>query len=130
MVAPLVAEDVLDIHVLVLCEGGGGAPGVRDLGLMESALGRMDAGFGGESLYPGLFEKAAALLEALVQNHPFVDGNKRTALMAAATLLEYNGVWLAYGPEDAVALTVGIAKHEVSLGEVGEWLRGHEVRAG
>ena len=130
MVAPLLVQDILEIHELVLSEGGGGAPGVRDLGLMESALGRIDAGFGGESLYPGLLEKAAALLEALIQNHPFIDGNKRTALMAAATLLEYNGVRLAYGPEDAVALTVGIAKHEVSLSEVGEWLRRHEVGAG
>jgi death-on-curing protein len=125
MVARLRAQDILAIHELVLAEGGGGAPGVRDLGLLESALGRMDAGFGGESFYPGLLDKAAAMLEALIQNHPFIDGNKRTALVAAATLLEYNGLELTYSPEDAVALTVGIAQHEVGLREVVAWLRGH-----
>lgn len=123
------ASDILEIHELVLAEGGGGARGVRDLGLLESALGRLEAGFGEEAFYPGVLEKAAALLEALIQNHPFIDGNKRTAVLAASTLLECNGVGLAYGPEDAVALAVGVARHEVLFGEIVEWLRAHRVTA-
>ena len=129
MVAQVTFEEIVWLHALALAEGGG-APGLRDVGLLESALGRMNAGYGGQELYRDPVEKAAALLDALVRNHPFVDGNKRTALAAAATLLDMNGIELSFTPEDAVALTVGIAKHEVSLGEIVAWLRGHEVGAG
>ncbi len=70
----------------------GGQDGVRDLGLLESALAQPEASFGGEWLHRNLFEMAAAYAYHLCQNHPFFDGNKRTALACALVFLELNGV--------------------------------------
>ncbi len=112
---------------MVLSGAGGGAPGLRDRRLLESALARMSAGYSDQELYPSLLEKAAILLQGVIQNHPFVDGNKRTALLAATALLQRNGVIISYGPQEAVGLAVGVAQHEVSLGEIVRWLRDHQV---
>jgi len=87
----LTAEQVLFIHARII-EETGGAHGVRDLGLLESAAARPQATFDGEDLYPDLFTKAAALMHALIQNHPFVDGNKRTGTVAAGLFLEINAL--------------------------------------
>ncbi len=70
----------------------GGSPGVRDLRLLESALAQPEASFGGEWLHKNLFEMASAYAYHLCQNHPFVDGNKRTALAAALVFLEINRI--------------------------------------
>lgn len=82
--APTVAE-VLAIHA-VLIEEFGGTTGVRDRGLIESALGRISSGY-----YTSIEEEAAALMESLSQNHPFVDGNKRVAFFVADVFLRMNG---------------------------------------
>jgi len=75
----LTVGEVVGIHGVVLRESGG-FPGLRDLGSIASAVGRMSAGAAETELFPSLHEKRAALLEALIRNHGFVDGNKRTAL--------------------------------------------------
>ncbi|MCJ7584226.1 MAG: type II toxin-antitoxin system death-on-curing family toxin [Anaerolineales bacterium] len=69
----------------------GGAHGVRDLAMLESAVARPQTTFGGKDLYPDLFTKVAALLDSLINDHPFVDGNKRTGITAAALFLRRNG---------------------------------------
>jgi death-on-curing protein len=74
----LTGEEVVVVHERVLARFGG-AGGIRDWGLLDSAVQRPRGAFGGENLYPDLFAKAAALGHSLVLNHPFVDGNKRTA---------------------------------------------------
>ena len=79
----LTVEQVLFIHMRLIAETGG-SPGLRDLGLLASAVARPQATFGGEDLYPDLLSKAAALMDSLVRNHPFVDGNKRVGITAAA----------------------------------------------
>ena len=84
-VAFLTLEEVLEIHTTLLQEFGG-PPGVRDLGLLESALFRPRTGY-----YADLIEMAAALFESLLMNHPFVDGNKRVAFFAADIFLRING---------------------------------------
>jgi len=86
----LTPEQVLFLHSRLIAETGGGH-GVRDLGMLLSALGRPQATFDEKDLYPDLFSKAAALMDSLVCNHPFVDGNKRTAITAAALFLGANG---------------------------------------
>ena len=78
------ADDVLEIHAAQLAEHGG-SEGLRDRGLLESAIAQPTASFGGEFLHQDIFEIAAALHFSLVSNHPFVDGNKRTALVAMLT---------------------------------------------
>ena len=86
----LCKHTVLDIHDAQIAEHGG-EPGVRDEGLLESALAQPMAQFGGEYLHKDLFEMAAAYLFHLTNNHAFVDGNKRTGLVAALVFLDANG---------------------------------------
>ena len=83
--------DVVRIHVDQI-EGYGGRTGIRDPGLLQSALAMPQASFGGEWLHRDLYEMAAAYAFHLCQNHPFVDGNKRTALACALVFLELNGI--------------------------------------
>ena len=78
----LTPEQVLFIHSRLVAETGG-SHGVRDLGLLESAVARPRATFDGKELYPDLFTKTAVLMDSLINNHPFLDGNKRTGITAA-----------------------------------------------
>ncbi|MDP3723265.1 MAG: type II toxin-antitoxin system death-on-curing family toxin [Candidatus Omnitrophota bacterium] len=87
----LTLAEVLEVHTDQLRRYGG-QPGVRDLGLLESALAQPEASFDREWLHPTLHEMAAAYAYHLCQNHPFVDGNKRTALACALVFLELNGM--------------------------------------
>lgn len=87
----LTLAEVVEIHADQIHRYGGQA-GIRDLALLESALAQPEASFGGEWLHTDHFEMAAAYSYHLWQNHPFIDGNKRTALAAALVFLELNGV--------------------------------------
>jgi death-on-curing protein len=124
----LALEDVVHIHDRAIASAGGGATGLMDIGRVEAAVARMNAGFGSVELYPDVFEKAAALLEALVGNHGFVDGNKRTAMLSATALLELNGWALTYSPDQVVAFAIGVATHEIEFDEIVRWLREHSER--
>ena len=97
----LTINEVLLLHARLI-QLTGGSRGVRDVGLLESALARPRATFGGDDLYPDLWTNEAALAHSLVQNHPFVDGNKRTALAATGIFLELNGYRLVSSNEGAV----------------------------
>ena len=110
-------EDVLLLHADQI-ERFGGAPGVRDHGLLASAVAQPQATFDGERLHPDLFAQAAAYLFHIVANHPFVDGNKRTGLLAALVFLDLNGVTLDYGSEDLYTLTMAIASGEMPKEQV------------
>ena len=81
--------EVLELHRRILAQSGG-ALGVRDLNLLESAIAQPRVTFAGEDLYPSLLEKAAALGFSIVMNHPFIDGNKRTGHAAMETFLVLN----------------------------------------
>jgi len=118
----LSAEQVLFIHARVI-EETGGTHGVRDLNMFLSALGRSQASFDDEDLIPELFSKAAALLEALILNHPFLDGNKRTGVVAAALFLRQNGYRLIAKGEELVSIGLGIAQSKYSLDELASWLQ-------
>ena len=105
-------EEVILIHAYQLKYFGGGA-GVRDVGLIESAISRPQATFDSNDLYPGIFEKAAALGFSIINNHPFGDGNKRTGLHTMLTFLEINGAKLDFSNEKIVELGMGIASDEI-----------------
>lgn len=106
----------------VAVEEFGGSTGVRDRGLLESALARPLASFGGSHLYDTPFKRAAALAESLVLNHGFVDGNKRTALYAMAAWLEREGHVLEAERGGLRDLALAIASHELSIDQVASWL--------
>jgi death-on-curing protein len=117
----LSAEQVLFIHARLIAETGG-EHGVRDLGLLQSAVARPGATFDGDELYSDLYHKAAALMESLITNHPFVDGNKRTGFTAAAMFLRLNGSLLITSNEGVESFVLSIAKGEETVESTAEWL--------
>jgi death on curing protein len=118
----ILLDDILAIHEKSLMDYGGGN-GVRDLGLLESAIARPFQTFGGEDLYPDAFTKAAALGESLIINHPFVDGNKRTGIAGLLTLLmEYN-LKVSSSEDDLYNLTIGISTGKIKFDDIVEWLK-------
>ena len=119
--------EVLLLHARLIQQTGG-AEGVRDLGQLESAIARPQAMFGGEDLYPNLCDKAAALMESLIQNHPFVDGNKRTGLAAAGILLERNGLRLTADNDQVFEFTMSVARGRVRHKEISRWLEENSER--
>ena len=124
MTAFLTAAEVLFIHARLIAETGG-EHGLRDLGLLQSALARPQATFDGRELYPDLFSKAAALMQSLAQNHPFLDGNKRTALAAALAFLWLNDREIEAGGDELTELVLGVAAGRVSKAEVAVFLKSH-----
>jgi death on curing protein len=114
------ATDALAIHDRQLAEHGGGV-GVRDIGLLESALGRsINRWAYGEDDPAAL---AAAYAFGVARNHPFIDGNKRTAWVLARLFLALNGHELAFTPEDAIATVLALAAGELSEEELADWFR-------
>ena len=118
----LTPEQVLFLHSRLISVIGGGH-GVRDVGMLLSALGRPQATFDGKDLYPDIMMKAAALMDSLVRNHPFIDGNKRTAITASAMFLRMNGYHLNVENIELVNFTLACAQSQLSLAEIAEWFR-------
>ena len=115
---------VLFIHNRII-KSTGGSQGVRDIGLSESALSRMHVTYEGKALYPDIFSKAAALMESICGTHPFVDGNKRVSITAAAIFLKLNGWKLAVSQEELEHFTLAAASGKKSLQEMQSWLKTH-----
>ena len=116
----LTMAEVLAIHADQI-ERYGGGQGVRDYGLLEAALYRPQTGY-----YGDLIEEAAALWESLAQNHPFIDGNKRTAFAATYTFLAINGAHLTAGAQETYVFVAGLyAANHFSFDKLVPWLRGH-----
>ena len=122
----ILLEDILMLHKFSI-EKYGGSHGLRDSGLLESAIARPFQSFGGEDLYPSIFEKAAALGESLIINHPFIDGNKRTGTVAMIALLEENGLRLSIDQDDLYNFVVSISTGEKKFEEIVEWLKENTV---
>jgi len=120
----LTAEQVLFIHYRLVGETGG-EHGVRDLGLLKSAVARPRATFDRQELYPDIFEKAAAPMESLINNHPFVDGNKRTGIACAVLFLQQNGVSFSAKNADLEKFTLRVASSKVGRSDITEWLKKH-----
>jgi death-on-curing protein len=114
----LTVDEVLAIHE-ALVDRFGGLGGVRDLGLLESALYRPRTGY-----YRDLTEMAAALFESLLMNHPFIDGNKRVAFFASDIFLRLNGWKLKVEPKAAHAFLIGLLEHgECDFDHLLPWIR-------
>lgn len=121
-VAFLSRDEVLEIHSALL-QRFGGPPGVRDLGLLESALYRPQTGY-----YADLAEMAAALFESLIMNHPFVDGNKRVAFFATDVFLRLNGYKLNVDAKKAHRFLIGLLENDSCTYErLLPWIRRHVV---
>jgi death-on-curing protein len=116
--------EVVELHRRVL-RATGGAAGIRDLSALESAIAQPKATFGGVDLYLTLAEKAAALCLALVQGHPFVDGNKRVGHAAMETFLVLNGAEIDAPVGDQEQLMLDLASGRIDRAQLIAWLRQH-----
>ena len=120
----LTAEQVLFVHYRLVGETGG-EHGVRDLGLLESAIARPQATFDRQELYQDIFDKAAALMESLINNYPFVDGNKRTGIACAVLFLKQNGVSFSAKNAELEKFTLRVASSSIERSEITKWLKKH-----
>lgn len=115
-------EDVLKIHKRII-DKTGGSHGVRDLGGLSSALNRPRASFDNKDLYEDIFSKAAALFLSLINNHPFVDGNKRISITATSRFLYLNGYKLKASNKEVVKFCFRIVKEDSEVKRVADWLK-------
>jgi death on curing protein len=123
-IAFLTLEDVLALHD-ELIQRYGGAPGIRDAGLLEAALAMPQAGFGGQYFHQFPHEMGAAYLFHLVRNHAFVDGNKRVALACAILFFKINQVPYSITEAEAVEITISAASGQIDKDAVTAFFRKH-----
>ena len=123
----LTLKEALELHRRII-EQSGGSTGMRDIGLLESALAQPLMTFGGEDLYPTLGEKASAMCFSLVKNHPFVDGNKRVGHAVMETFLILNGYEISALMLEQEEVILSLAAGELDREGFGEWLCGHIVQ--
>ncbi|MCX6091064.1 MAG: type II toxin-antitoxin system death-on-curing family toxin [Candidatus Atribacteria bacterium] len=124
----LSTENILSIHARMIKEFGG-MPGVANQGMLESAVAMPGAGFAGEFLHESLPAMAAAYLFHICKNHPFFDGNKRTAVVAAEIFLNINGMRLKVSNEELKGLCLGVAAGEISKSETVAFFEKHTEKA-
>ena len=117
-------KEVEKIH-RVLIDNFGGSHGIRDFGSLESALARPFQSFGNEELYPSPILKAAALLESILINHPFVDGNKRTAYTIVRLFLISNNFDIKASQEEKYNFIVSTASGKKDFDSIADWLTSH-----
>lgn len=120
----LTFAEIIEIHNYQI-ENFGGASGVRDMELLKSAIGMPSATFGGTFLHPTIYEMAAAYLFHLVENHPFVDGNKRVGAMAALVFLDMNGIDFEASDEEFTAMVLRVASGKMLKAEITLFLKEH-----
>ncbi len=123
----LTVGEVLEIYHRVMQQSGG-LVGIRDLGGLESAVAQPRMTFGGLELYPTLIEKAAALGFSLIQNHPFLDGNKRTGHASMEIFLVLNGHQIRASVDEQVEIILQVAEGMISREKFAEWLGSHSER--
>ena len=118
--------DVLNIHEFLIHKFGG-THGINDQNLLESAIARPFQTFDKIDLYKSHFEKAAALLESIVSNHPFIDGNKRTGWVLMRLYLKENGLDIKASQAEKYDFVISIASNKLSFREVADWIEKHSI---
>lgn len=121
----------IDVNYIIklhdkLIESTGGSNGLRDKKLLDSAIENSKATFDGIELYTTIEEKCTAICYSLVNNHPFVDGNKRIGVYVMLILLEYNGIKLNFEQQELINLGLGIAKGDFKQDEILDWIKSHK----
>lgn len=95
--------------------------------MLQSAIYRPFATFDGQDLYPDIYLKAGALIQSIVKNHPFIDGNKRTAFITTYNFLALNGIKITTGKREIVKFMVSVANKNLSVDEISSWLKSHST---
>ncbi len=120
----LTGRQVMSVHAAMI-EKTGGMNGIRDAGLLDSALNSPFQTFDGKEIYSSLLLKAAVMCRSIISNHPFVDGNKRTGIHVMLTFLELNGVKPKYTQKELIDLGFDIASGDLNYNAILDWLIEH-----
>lgn len=127
MIRYLFIDEVMVIHNRMI-ELFGGREDVHDFTMLHSATERCKATFGGRDLYQTIFDKTSALVQSLILNHPFDDGNKRTAFASCSLFLYYNQYKLGHSKIEAIQFTLDIDSHKLNFEQISLWLQKHAKR--
>lgn len=117
-------RQILMLHSALITESGG-SDGIRDEGLLDSAINTPFQSFAGQDLYPTVLEKAARLGFGLIRNHPFIDGNKRIGTHAMLVFLEINNISLSYEDEDLISTVLSVAAGKLGDDGLLNWMQKH-----
>lgn len=123
----IVLDEVIAIHDSMI-ESYGGSFGIRDIGLLQSAISRPQTTFGGIDLYPTIFDKAAALFHSLMFNHAFADGNKRTTMTTTARFLAINGYSVEVTQKEFVEFPLRVENNHLPPEKITAWLKKYSKR--
>jgi len=115
---------ILKFHSKII-NSTGGSHGVKDLGLIESALHRASASFDGVDLYPSTIKKISVITHSLISNHGFVDGNKRIGIATMLLLLNYNSLKVVYSQKELITLGLGVASGDIEHYGIEDWINNH-----
>lgn len=119
-------QQILLLHSQLISETGG-SDGLRDVGLLESSINSPFQQFGNEDLYPTIQQKASRLCFGLVNNHPFIDGNKRIGAHVMLVFLALNGIELEYTQDDLSSTILKLASNEISYQQLTKWIINHQI---
>lgn len=122
-------QDIELIHIQII-DASDGSQGIRDRGRVESALAAMKQEVFGQELYKTIFDKAAVLMRGIIADHPFVDGNKRTAIISALVFLNYNGYDTSkLSDKNLEDFAVSVAVEHLRVEQIAAWLKKHSAKA-
>lgn len=122
----LTIDEILELHSKLIFKTGG-SDGMRDRGLLESAVFSAYGSFGDEEIYPTIEEKSARLAFSLISNHSFIDGNKRIGVVVMLVTLRLNGVTLKHTQEELVHLGLSVADSSAGYDEILNWIKEHKI---
>ena len=122
----LTVEEILSLHEKLI-DKTGGSQGVRDMGLLESAVYSTETSFDDIEQYPSVEEKAARLMFALTNNHAFVDGNKRIGIFVMMMTLELNGITQKFSQKELIRLGLSVADGSWNYDKILDWIKTHEI---
>lgn len=117
-------RQILLLHSVLIAESGG-SDGVRDEGLLDSAVNTPFQTFSGQDLYPTVLEKAVRLGFGLIRNHPFIDGNKRIGTHAMLVFLNLNSITLSYDDDELISTILSVASGEMDADGLLKWIQQH-----
>ena len=122
----LTVDEIINIHSKLIAKTGG-IDGLRDKGLLESDVFSALGGFGDEEVYPSTQEKASRLMYSIINNHAFIDGNKRIGVVVMLSTLRLNGVELKYTQEELIELGLNTASGKVDYDHILDFIKSHQI---
>lgn len=122
----LTVNEVIILHEKLISKTGG-LNGIRDVSMLESAVLSCFQTFDEEELYPEIVDKAARMAFGICKNHPFIDGNKRTAILSMITILYTNGIKILYSQQELIQLGLGIADGSINYENIVAWVKKHII---